>query len=318
MKYLFFLVFLLFPMFLSCNSKDKEVVKTKLLFHVEEYHKAMNSGDSKNLIKYYPEELVNKTGGFDEFSKLLKSKLDDLHDNGFTYGNIEYSEVNKLSQDDDEIHALVPVKMKIYTPEKNILSNSHLYCFSLDNGFNWTILDYDLTKQAFPDFQYKFHPDIKSTSTEESCKYFMSDLLGNNVCIDRYIDTGKFEILEKEGALVTKLKKKYGVKFLESAQNKMIESEMKKWRDEAGIDFLIPLIYAKSVLYIESTLGRYYLYDIYGVPFTYSDSGKSVSDTFPGYFKHEYTKAFQTKNNIQIVIDQEDEFQSLYDPSDFQ
>lgn len=302
---------------LSCDSITEEELKSGLDKNLNIYCSALKNFDSQILVSYFPPSLIESMGGEEIFKTEFEKQKEQFFDNGLSYKQITYSNPAKFKQRGNYVHSVVPTQTVVYTSENILTSNAFLYCFSENYGENWIIMDYEALKETYPDFEFEFHPDSETETIQDSCKYLKLDFLGSDVCVDRFIDSGEYEAERYEGRNVYKLTRKDKSVKLTEEQLILIKEAVGNWGKDVGSQYQFPEITMDNIVYVESDIGRFYLYDIYGVPFSYNSSGKIISDTLPGCFKLERAASYQTSENLEKLKDEKDEFEILYEASEY-
>ena len=120
-------------------------------------------------------------------------------------------------------------------------------------------------------------------------------------------ESGKYIPEKFNKKKVYKLVKKDKSVNLNDENLNLIKDALNKWETEDNAKFQFPEITNNSVVYYESEIGKFNLFDIYGIPFTYKVSGKTIEDTLLGNFKLERAFSFQTSKNIKELKQKNEE-----------
>lgn len=312
----FFSIILFSILIYSCDSISEEELKLGLDKNLKIYCSALKNFENQKLVDYFPPSLIESMGGREVFKTQVESQKEQFFDDGVSYKKITYSSPVKFKQTGNYIHSIVPIQTIVYTSENILTANAFLYCFSENYGDTWMIADYEGLKETYPDFKFEFHPDSKIEMIQDSCRFLTLDVFGSDVCVDRFIDSGAYIAESYNGRNVYKLvKKDKSVNFTDEHLT-LIKSAIRSWESDVSIKCQFPEITESNIVYIKSEVGRFYLYDIYGIPFSYNSSGKIIQDTLSGCFKLERATSYQTTENLKKVRDEKDEFEILYEASE--
>lgn len=180
-------------------------------------------------------------------------------------------------------------------------------------------MDYEFIKSTFPDFKYEFTIDNESVSKEDSCKHWSFDFFGSKVCVDRYIESGEYSVIDTfdEFSILERVNKKVS---LTNNELDLIQKSIINWEKEVSVKCIFPSIKNKTISYIDNDVGRFYLKDVFGIPFEWKskNDNKYYRDTLPGIFKHHSILSFQNFENIQKLDSIENLFEILYEPKEFE
>lgn len=302
----------------SCKDIFGNDVEDSLSRTIKVYCEGLKNFDSDLILNYCHPNIVNTMGGSDKYNEKMKESQRFFYENGISYKELKQDGSIKYSQHKNAIHAIVPIKTVVYTPKNKIVRKSHLYCFSENYGEKWVIAEYETTMQNYPEIKFPLSPDKEAETTEFSCNFFMTDVFANKVCIDRYLDSGEYKIEEFDGTFVSRLVKKEKP-IVENGSNSMksVEKALNDWIGVVGLKYQFPFPNEENVLYMKSDINQFYIYDIYGIPFTYYSEGKLQKDTLPGCFEVEYSKFFYSQNKTNTVDTFNNDFKILYEESDF-
>jgi len=130
---------------------------------IQNYNDAMSTMNGSKLLNFYPAVLYNSEEDKLDILNGFMDQKEQMFDNGITIGKIETSEPAKFRRIGNEVHAIMEQNIRIHSTVSNMTTKSFLYALSQDYGENWIIMDYDFIEQTFPDFQYEFKIDSKSS-----------------------------------------------------------------------------------------------------------------------------------------------------------
>jgi len=153
---------------------------------------------------------------------------------------------------------------------------------------------------------------------EDSCKHFSFDLLATKICIDRYVESGEYNVIGTFDvySMLEKSNKKVALSNSELA---LVQKSIHEWEKEVDVKCIFPSISNETIEIVDNSIGRFYIQDIYGIPFEWKgvNDTKFYKDTLPGSFKHHSILAFQNFKNTQKIDNIENKFDILYDTEDF-
>jgi hypothetical protein len=292
----------------SCDSIPEEEIKIRLDQNLKSYCSALKDFNSNRLIRYFPPSLIESFGGEEDYHRQFLAQEEEFYNNGMSYKEVTSLNPIKFKMAGKTIHSIAPIKTIVYTPENIMTSNAFLYCYSEDYGENWVIMDYEALKSFFPEFKFKFHPDSEVEMIKETCQYVKIDAFGKDVCIDRFIESGKYLIESSDGRKVYKVVKNEKAMTLDVQQLMLIDTAIISWINKKKTKYNSLEIKKYNARYLESEIGGYYLYDIYAVPFTHKVNGKITQDTLIGFFSIERDRTYQSTENIKEITRGKNEF----------
>lgn len=156
MKKIFFVIIcLLLFLQIACgqtqpiNTETKTTVKNEeaesdypnLKIQAGEVAQATVSGDFAKLIDYTYPKILAKLGGKDKMLAFLKNDSAQMKAEGFELEAVEIGKIKQIVVVDNEIFAVVPMTMKIKSPNGKAIGESSFVGVSNDNGKNWKFLN---------------------------------------------------------------------------------------------------------------------------------------------------------------------------------
>src|SRR5690606_37369369 len=133
MKYLMllFICFLSIGVFAQGTDRDKRMIND-----ANELGKAMINNDYDIVIKYTYPLVVENIGGAEQMNKILVNGTQQMEEQGIKFLNCKIGKPSKIFAAGDELHSLLPQKIKMKVTGGTLIARSYLLAISQDNGEN--------------------------------------------------------------------------------------------------------------------------------------------------------------------------------------
>jgi hypothetical protein len=119
----------------------------------EELGKATVGGDFSKIVDLTYPKIVEEAGGKDKMIASMKLDVSQMKYEGFDLEAMTVGEIKQVAVVENQIFALVPVTMRIKSPDGKMLGESSIIGISTDGGANWKFInsiDQAGFKKAFP------------------------------------------------------------------------------------------------------------------------------------------------------------------------
>lgn len=306
------MVILISVLFLSScqeNHVNREVVISNLKENLDLYLDARENMEPLLLTEFLPPNVSSDSSKVIKYINSLLYSYKLLYKRGITTQNYNYKAPYTILFNESDIFnaiTITPITYMVYTPEKKYTLHSHIYCLSNNYGKSWFFSEKEgLHSYYSEDIISKFQQfKIEETRLDSiKCNHFLKDPLGYEICIDRYVDSGKYGVSESEIG-IGKLKlveppRLYNQKvyLIQEAVNEFVKLN-NNYPFEINID-------RSNISYIGSEIGRYFVYPIFEV------KNSKYNRKIIGYFKEDYvyanniyesTKDFSKEDDSFIII----------------
>lgn len=135
----------------SVNKPETEQSKPdypKLKMQAEDVAKATLQGDFVKVVDYTHPKITEKLGGREKMVAFLKQDSQQMKADGFEIASVEIGEIKKVEKVENELFALISMKMIIKAPNGKGVSESSIVGISNDNGENWKFIS-DVSQNRF-------------------------------------------------------------------------------------------------------------------------------------------------------------------------
>lgn len=154
-KILFSTVFcLLFLTLIACGQTqpsniEKTTIKIEnvkldypsLKIQAEELGKATVTGDFAKVVDFTYPKIVEAFGGREKMIAFLKGDSTQMKSDGFELEAMTIGEIKQIAKVESQVFAVVPITMKIKSPDGEALGESSIVGISNDGGENWKFID---------------------------------------------------------------------------------------------------------------------------------------------------------------------------------
>jgi hypothetical protein len=121
-------------------AKPAIIVYPKLKIQAEALAKATVSGDFAKVADFTFPKVVEAFGGKDKMVGVLQNDSAQMKAEGFEVLTMTIGEIKQTAKVDNEIFAIVPVRITIKSPDGKEAGESSLVGISSDNGVNWKFI----------------------------------------------------------------------------------------------------------------------------------------------------------------------------------
>ncbi len=139
---------LLFALIITCCSfsgysqENKITIDTIVLkSEAEKMALALLSEQYETFTSYTYPRLVELSGGSEAFIKNLKSSVDKMKAEGFSFKTFSIGSVGQSIKAGNEIHVIVAQHIVMLVPGGTLAADSHLIAILKDGKSNWTFID---------------------------------------------------------------------------------------------------------------------------------------------------------------------------------
>lgn len=119
----------------------------------EDATKATLEGNFGKVVDYTHPKIIEKLGGKEKMAAFLEQDSQQMKTDGFEIVSVEIGEIKKIEKVENELFALIPMKMTVKTPNGKGVSESSMIGISINNGENWKFISgvsQDRFKAVFP------------------------------------------------------------------------------------------------------------------------------------------------------------------------
>ena len=102
---------------------------------------AIKTANYEVTVKYTHSSVIQMVGGKESFIEILKSGTQEMKAMGNSYESIKLGKPSRTVNAGNELHCLIPEKIKMNLKDGKILSKSYLLAASKDQGKNWTFIE---------------------------------------------------------------------------------------------------------------------------------------------------------------------------------
>lgn len=277
----------------SCKIINDEEIKSLAKKNAQLYCSSFSCEDYESLASFYPQMYFESDLERIGFIANMKEESKQLHKQGIYFDSISVSGLDTFYRDKSMVQAIFPFQYKVYTTDSSMWYYSSLFCLSFDDGEEWSVLDYETLKSTFPDFKYVIKPCSELCVVKDTCKHFMLNVFGEEMSVDRYLESNKFVIGHEDFGKYVMTLIKVNPELLSKKELLDIENSVFEWKESNANKFeiMLPKIDNSSVCYHESHMGLANIYSVYKIPFSYkktSTSGQFERDTIYGCFGSEH------------------------------
>lgn len=154
------------------KTEEKKAEYPKLKAQAEDVAKATLDGNFGKVVDYTHPKITEKLGGKEKMVAFLKRDSQQMQTDGFEIVSVEIGEIKQVENVENELFALVPMKMTIKAPNGKGVSESSVIGISNDNGENWKFISgvsQDRFKTVFPKAAEKIQiPEEKPPTMTEN------------------------------------------------------------------------------------------------------------------------------------------------------
>ena len=122
-------------------AKPVSIAYPKLKVQAEALAKATVGGDFAKVAGFTFPKVVEAFGGKDKMVGVLQNDSAEMKAEGFELLTMTIGEIKQTAKIDNEIFAIVPVRITIKSPDGKEAGESSLVGISSDNGVNWKFID---------------------------------------------------------------------------------------------------------------------------------------------------------------------------------
>lgn len=115
------------------TPERRRAIKTK----ADEISRLMLSADYEKMFELMHPKVRELVGGKESFIKLVGTGVESMAADGFKIISIENFEPEKITKVGRELFAIVPTKIKIQTPQGNLIQSACDIAISSDGGTTW-------------------------------------------------------------------------------------------------------------------------------------------------------------------------------------
>lgn len=156
-------IFLFIAQFVFSQSEIDKIIKAQ----AEEMAKATIAGDYEVLMEYTHPNIIEFSGGKENFLKVMIPQMEKMAEDGFIIESVEIGNPIATELYKGEYQTLVPKTMTMTVNGQKVISKDYLFGFSDSEGKKWTFteaqkLTTERTKLIFPDFETNIEIPVKA------------------------------------------------------------------------------------------------------------------------------------------------------------
>lgn len=154
------------------KTEEKKTDYPKIKAQAEDVAKATSEGDFGKVVDYTHPKITEKLGGKEKMVAFLKQDSQQMKADGFEIVSVEIGEIKQVEKVENELFALIPMKMTVKAPNGKGVSENSMIGISGDNGENWKFISgvsQDRFKAVFPKAAEKIQiPEEKPPTMTEN------------------------------------------------------------------------------------------------------------------------------------------------------
>lgn len=132
----------------SQTQTDTPELRRAIKIKADEVSNSMLTCEYDKMYDLMHPKVREMVGGRDAFFKMIGEGVRNLEAEGFTIISIENLEPDKIVSINQEMFAVVPTKLKIKTPQGNLIQSAYDMAVSNNNGQTWVFVGGSLGKAA--------------------------------------------------------------------------------------------------------------------------------------------------------------------------
>ncbi len=122
------------------KSEEARINYPNLKSQAEIVNKAVASEDFNTVVDYTHPKVVEKMGGREKMVTALLSSSAQMKTEGSEILSAEIGEANQIEKIDNQLFAVLPIKITVKSPKGRAVGDSSLVGVSDDNGKNWKFI----------------------------------------------------------------------------------------------------------------------------------------------------------------------------------
>ncbi len=125
----------------TIKTEDVKLDYPRLKIQAKELGKATVTGDFAQVVDFTYPKIVEAFGGKEKMIAFLKGNSQQMKSDGFELEAMTIGEIKQIAKVESQVFAIVPITMKIKSPNGKALGESSIIGISNDDGESWKFID---------------------------------------------------------------------------------------------------------------------------------------------------------------------------------